>query len=743
MSFVVVSNSYSQLHGSVFCKNGKQLDTLSGAKMLLLKAQVKFLSNQDGSFMVPLNFQLPDTLITSYPGFHNDTLIITKANSKTDLNIILYSDLLLAEVVIEAKKKDYGILKMKILNIENIGSGEIRKAACCNLSESFQTNTSVDVTITDAVSGAKKLQMMGIDGVYTQIQMENIPYLRGLESSFGLSAIPGTWIESIQITKGTGSVVNGYESMAGLINLEFKKPGNMERFYFNAYLNHFGRSEINADGNYSLSKKLTGAWFVHGATFRKEIDMNRDGFRDVNLSDNVSVLNRWVYHGKNLDVLFGVNGYYQGKTGGQNSFVSSSSSNLYGVHSESKHIDAFAKTGFLLKKRDLGSIGVLYNAKLQETTALFGVREFIGTEKRAYINSIYEDIIGTTDHKIKAGLSFTYSDVQQQMDSVSGHQTVILVNNKLEYIPGAFAEYTKVSTRLTTVFGARLDYTNLYGLQFTPRFYGKYELTENIDLRFTSGKGFRTPNVIIDNISLMASSRNWIVDATIMPESSWNFGGSLSVDFMLKQRKNNFTLDFYRTQFVNQLVVDREISFDAIYFLNSKGKSYSNTLQAEINFSLSKTFELRFTYKLMDVKAEYNQQLEQQIMTQKHRWLTNISYTSRNKKWEANATGVLNGKMRMNMLSLTYGPQVIDKQTPMYVMINAQVTYIHKKWDFYVGGENLSNYRIKSVIIDAENPFGAYFDATMVWGPLTGLTIYGGVRYKLKHSKKENEILKL
>lgn len=726
---------FGQIRGHVYCKNNERIDTLSGARIQLLHANKFFLSELDGSFKIPDDIQLPDTLVTSYSGFYNDTLIVTKATKKDEQIIILYSNMLLQEVIVKAKRKDYGVLKLSTLNVENIGSGEIRKAACCNLSESFQTNTSVDVTITDAVSGAKKLQMMGIDGVYTQIQMENIPYLRGLESSFGLSSIPGTWIESIQITKGTGSVVNGYESMAGLINLEFKKPVNMEKFFLNAYFNHFGRSEINADGSYNISKKLTGAWFVHGATFKKDIDYNHDGFRDINLSDNVSVLNRWVYHGKKSDVLFGLNTYYQGKTGGQIAYTPNETTGLYGVFIKTKHIDAFAKTGFLLKKRDHGSIGILYNVKLQDIDALFGVRKFKGTETRGYINSIYEDILGNTNHKIKAGLSFIYSDIRQKMDSVSHITIPVLVINKLEYVPGMFAEYTNTSTRLTTVYGARFDYTNLYGLQFSPRFYGKFELTENADIRFTAGRGFRTPNAIIDNISLMASSRNWIVDQTILPESSWNFGGSLSYDFLINKRKSNVTVDFYRTQFTNQLVVDREIAYNEIHFVNSKGKSYSNTLQAELNIGLSKTLDARFTYKLMDVKAEYNQIVEQQVMTQKHRWLTNISYTSKNKKWEANVTGVLNGKMRMNMISLTYGPQMIDKLTPMYVMVNTQLTYIHKKWDFYIGGENIGNYRVKSVIVEADDPFGSFFDATMVWGPITGVTIYGGVRYKLKQIK--------
>lgn len=728
--------SHSQIEGIVYGFENNNRMVLPWVQIKSLNTKSIFTTAADGSFSIDLNNKYPDTLLFSFIGYYNDTIIVDKKFEKISLEITLYSDQILEEVVVSAKKKDYGIIKMKTLNIETIGEGEIRKAACCNLSESFQTNTSVDVTITDAVSGAKKIQMMGIDGVYTQIQFENTPYLRGLESSFGLSSIPGTWIESIQITKGTGSVVNGYESMAGLINLEFKKPDKMEKLYFNMYANNFGRAEINADGSYIVNKKLTGAYFVHGATFGTEVDQNKDGFRDLNLSKNVSILNRWKYQGERMVAHFGINTYYQGKIGGQVGYFPSTPSSLYGVNIDSKHIDAFAKTGFLFRDKTSRSFGVIYNLKYQETDALFGIRSFTGVEKRGYINTIFEDQIVNSNHIIKTGFSLVYSDISQKLDSVVSIAYIPLNISRVEIIPGYYTEYTMTQTRLTTVMGARIDYHNLYGVQFSPRFYGKYKITENIDLRFTGGRGFRTANILIDNISLLASSRKWIIDPKITPEISWNYGASISYDFFIKKRKNTLNIDFYRTQFVNQMVIDRDVSFQAIYFNNLQGQSFSNVLQTELNLALTKTVDFRLTYKLMDVEAPFNNVVTQQVMVQKHRWLTNLSYKSQNKKWEANITGVLNGKMRMKMTSFTYGAKTFDSQTSIYPTVNAQVTYIYKKWDFYLGGENLTNYTLKNVIVDAQNPFESYFDATMVWAPINGITVYGGIRYKLKHTPK-------
>lgn len=737
-SIFIYNFSFTQVKGVVFSYENE-----TKTKTVLEWVQIKAIHSHQytetdslGRYQLNITKGFPDTLIFHSNGYYNDTLIVTEELSKVDLEITLYSEKLLSEVVIVAKQKDYGTLKMKVINTETIGEGEIRKAACCNLSESFQTNTSVDVNITDAVSGAKKIQMMGIDGVYTQIQFENIPYLRGLESSFGLSSIPGTWIESIQITKGTGSAVNGYESMAGLINLEFKKPDNMEKFYFNLYSNNFGRAEANVDGSYKINSKLSGAYFGHGSIFNSEIDINKDGFRDINLSKNISLLNRWKYQGKKMIAVFGINSYYQGKTGGQIGYSPTVKSDLYGVNVEASHIDAFAKTGFMFKNKATRSLGIIYNIKYQETNALFGARNFTGLEKRAYINSIYEDQLFNSNHTIKAGLSFVYSTIYQKLDSNSLSKYSLLNITKMEIVPGAFAEYTMKIGRLTNVFGGRIDYHSLYGVQYSPRFYAKYIVNDFIDVRLTAGKAFRTPNIIIDNISLLASSRKWIVDQTITPEVSWNYGASVAYDFYINKNKNSLTVDFYRTQFVSQLVVDRDVSLDAIYFNNIKGNSFSNTLQIELNMAISKTIDFRLTYKRMDVEAPFNNRMAQQLMVQKNRWLAHINFKSQNKKWEANITGVLNGKMRMKMFSQTYGAKLFDSETEIYPTVNAQITYIYKKWNFYIGGENLTNYRIKNVIIDPLNPFGNYFDATMVWAPITGITVYGGLRYTLKHEKK-------
>ena len=734
LSFCCITNIVNaQIKGLIQGADGSQKKPIYGAKIKLLQAKTGTVSREDGTFELVLPKELPDTLVISAFGYNPDTLIVSKKDRFTALNILLYSDKLLPEILIEYRKNGHSISRLKTLHVEELTAIELRKAACCNLSESFETNASVDVNITDAVSGAKKIQMMGLDGVYTQIQMENIPYLRGLESAFGLSSLSGTWIESIQITKGTGNVVNGYESMAGLVNLELKKPDEMEKIYLNVYQNIFGRSEFNFNKGIILNPKWSTGFLGHVSSTYGNIDRNKDAFRDLPTGDNTAFMNRWAYKGKKMEAQFGINFYRDRKVGGQTSFFRNKENQVdtanYGVLINSKHIDIYGKTGFF-GKRPMQSLGIVYNIKHQEIDGFFGLKNFSGLEKRGYINVIYDDIIGTSDHKIKVGTSFVAIDISQKADTLS--------QKRMELVPGIFAEYTYTGSRLTGVFGSSYDYHNLFGGQFSPRVHLKYLLSEMTDLRFTAGKGWRVPNFIIDNISLLASSKQWIAPSETKPEISWNIGGSLVHEMKIFERKASISLDFYHTRFENQLIVDRDDAINAIVFSNLKNSSFSNSFQTEFSFSLIKNLDIRLAYKFLDVEAKYGNEMRQQVMIPRQRGFVNIAYITRNKRWEYDFTCSVFSPSRLPIQRDFSNDTLLisDMKSPTYAMINAQITHIYKKFDFYLGGENLTNSTQKNPIIDAANPFGSKFDATNIYMPITGINIYVGIRYAIAKNKK-------
>ncbi|MBP6090773.1 MAG: TonB-dependent receptor [Crocinitomicaceae bacterium] len=721
ITIVFITNSllvFTQVRGYVYGNDTIQKKAIKGASLMLLEEKLKTTTNEDGAFEFILPKTLPQTLVISAKGYYNDTVILSKKDRFSAYQIVLYSEKLLPEIVVAFRKTDHGISRLKTLHVEEINSGELRKAACCNLSESFESNASVDVNITDAVSGAKKIQLLGLDGVYTQIQLENVPILRGLESSFGITSIPGTWISSIQITKGTGTVVNGYESMAGLINLELKKPEQAEHFFLNGYQSAFGRSELNVNHSIIVSPKWRTTWFLHGSTMLGKMDNNHDNYYDIPLSKTIAAMNRWQYQGKKMEAQIGFNTYFDEKLGGEINAVSP-----YRVTTKTKHVDIFAKTGFFLKK-PTNSIGVVYAVKSHTITSKFGNRDFLGTEKRGYINALFDGIIGTTIHKIKVGISANFIQLHQKSN--------MLVDNRVEIVPGSFLEYTFSGIRLTTVLGARLDIHSQFGAQFVPRFHAKYTLNEYMDLRLTAGKGWRVPNFMIDNISLMANSKIWVKATELKPEKSWNIGTSLVNNFKLLHRKTSVTIDYYFTYFENQLIVDRDANTAFIYFKNEQNTSYSSSLQMELDIELAPRFSVRFAYKNLLIRAQYNGIEQQQVMVPRDRFLTALSYSTRNKRWEFASNISIYGAMRLPNYQLN-SLIVENEKSQAYPLINLQITHLFKKWDFYVGIENLSNFKQKNAIIDPSNPFGNDFDATRIWGPIMGINIYGGIRFTLKN----------
>lgn len=727
--------TFGQVTGLIQGQNGEKLTPLYGAKIKLVSSNDGAITDNDGQFELILPRVLPDTLIISARGYFSDTIPVTKNDRFTAFNIVLFSQQLLPEVIVGYRKNTSSISRLKVLHVEELTSSELRKAACCNLGESFETNASVDVNMTDAVSGAKKIQMMGLEGIYTQIQLENMPFLRGIESSFGLETIPGSWIESIQITKGAGNVVNGYESMAGLINLEIAKPETMDRFYFNAYQNRMGKSEINLMSGVELNEKWSAGFFGYLSSQWGQLDENSDEFMDIPLGSYAAFLSRLDYEGENMEAKLGVNIHLNTKLGGQIGYVEEPNSfgwntdwdtdpSKFGLQINRNHIDVFSKTGFF-GKHPSQSIGIITKWKYEMIDGNFGNRFFAGEEKRAYINIIYDDIIMTSDHKIKTGLSYNYIDIfQVASDSLS--------SNRIEHVPGAFFEYTHTGSRLTSVVGARYDYHLLFGEQFVPRAHLKYKLTERTDLRFTGGKGWRIPNYIIDNVSLLANSFTWIAPETIRPEVSWNVGGSVFQELDMKHSPATLTLDFYRTWFENQLVVDRENN--QVRFFNLENQSVSNSFQAELSIEPMQRFVIRGAYKYLDVRSLFGDSLQAKVMIPKHRGFLNLAYTTRNKRWDYDLTLSVFGRSR-----LASTEQSSQEFSDVFPRLNAQVTYKLKRWDLYIGGENLTNYTQQNPIVEPENPFGPNFDASRVWGPIIGYNVYFGIRFAILKPKEENE----
>ena len=640
----------------------------------------------------------------------------------------------LNEVIIKQRQKSTTINMLDPIKKEKIGSRELLKAACCNLSESFETTPSVDVAFTDAVTGYKQIQMLGLAGPYTLITRENIPDVRGLSAVTGLTYTPGTWIESMQLSKGTGSVVNGYESVAGQINVEWKKPfeDKDEHWLLNLYQNSQGRTEGNLVHRIKLSDKLSTNILLHGKSQWLKVDQNNDGFLDQPLDQQFVGANRWFWFGpKGWEIQGGVKVVAAMNSGGQWAYEKGGeqvAGNPWGFQLDTRKYEGWAKIGHMFSKPGT-SIGLQLSALQHEQNAKYGSRAYDATQTSIYANLIYQSFINNTNHIYKLGLS---SLVDNYDETWSGQNY-----KRNEVVPGAFAEYAYNGKKFNIVAGLRGDYHNLFGAFVTPRLHVRYAPFTNSVFRASIGRAQRTANIFAENMGYMASNRSFVIQTTetggaygLKPEVAWNTGINFTQKFQLDYRDGSFSADYYYTDFQNQVVVDVEDPH-FVGFYNLDGRSFAHSLQGQFDYELIHNLDLRLAYRWYDVKTTYNGLLKERPLVAAHRAFANVGYETRN-KWKFDYTVQWTGSKRIPMVHMP-GGGMMDEESPSFIQMNAQISKnFNDKLEVYVGGENLTNYMQHDPVIGANAPFGTGFDASMIWGPIMGRNIYAGVRFKIK-----------
>lgn len=726
-------DTINQIRGIVVeTKNGVN-HPLAGASILWAGTNIGVRSNDHGEFLLSKSNET-NKLVVSYAGFKTDTVTI---GDLKEVEISLSHKENLTAVVVTARKKTTYVDVNNPFRITTITKKELLKAACCNLSESFETNPSVDVSYNDAVTGSKQIQLLGLAGNYTQLTVENLPGPRGIATPLGLNSIAGPWVESIQLIKGSGSVVNGFESIAGQINVELKKPRETDKLYLNGYVNSMGKTDVNLNLAHKLNDKWSTGILLHDDFLYNKVDQNNDGFRDLPTGNQFSAVHRWQYLGEHgLMSQFGVKLMLDDKVGGEVAYNPSAdkiTTTHYGLGINSKRYEVFGKIGYVFPDKMYKSIGFEASVFNHQQDAYFGLTTYDAKQNNIYGNLIYATQIKSEAHNIKTGLSFLYDHYNEQLNAANYKRT--------EVVPGAFAEYTfKYKNKLDVVTGLRVDHNNLFGWFATPRLNIRYEPINGTTIRLSTGRGQRTANIFAENMGYLVSSRNVFVLNSgdnsnaygLQPEVAWNKGISVDQKLRLFSHDANFAVDFYRNDFINQVVIDVESPMQLMFY-NFKGQSYSNSLQAEFNFTPLNKFDVRLAYRYFDVKTDYINGLLDKPLTAKHRAFTNLAYDLNG--WKLDYTFNLVGQKRIPA-SMNSSMEVIKSSySPVYTTMNAQVSKtLDKKgaWDFYIGGENLTNYMQQNAIIAADMPFSNRFDASMIWGPINGRQFYGGFRFKIK-----------
>ena len=716
---------------------------LMGAEVYWNGTQIGVSTDDNGTFTLKRT-ENSNTLVISYIGYKTKTVKVTNSEA---LHIQLEPQSALEEVVVTQKRANTMKSQWQVANLHTMSSGELLKAACCNLSESFSTNPSIDVNFSDAVTGNKQIKMLGLTSPYILMAEENIPAMRGASQAYGLSFVPGTWIESIQITKGAGSVINGYESISGQINYEIEKPINARPFFLNLYTSEDSRYELNAHTKVKLSDKWATSLLAHGNVRQRKSDHNHDGFIDNPIGNQINLLNRWQYSNAEKGWVSFVNLNYMKdeRQAGQidyNPLTDKGTTNAWGSEVNSERFTLSNKTGYVFPDTPYKSIGLQNSFQSHRQDSYFGLNSYDIHQKSWYGNLIYNSIIGNTQHKFATGLSGTYDDYNEQLttSALAGDFS------RIDRSVGAFFEYTyDNSSNFSFVAGVRADSHNNLGNFITPRFHLRYNPWKEATFRLSAGRGKRAANVIAENQQLLASSRQLHIIGGdggklygLNPEIAWNYGASFLQAFKIWGKNAELSVDFYRTHFDNQVVVDLDHSPQQALFYNLDGKSFANSLQAEVSITPVKGLDFKAAYKYYDVQTQFTKGQLEKTLTPKHRWFANIAYETadthenNHSQWKFDVTFNWLGEQRLPTTATNPLPYRLSDYAPSFATLNAQITRVFSKtFEVYVGGENITNYKQANGILAADAPFGAYFDSTMQYAPAFGQMYYAGMRFKL------------
>lgn len=713
------------IKGYVLDKDGSQL---MGVIVHNISGTSNVATDDEGYFELPVAGATKQ-LKAEYVGFAPLTYDVERP---TDIQVlVMQSTTELKEVVVTAGGLGAHKNKTTPVNLESITAQALTRAACCNLSESFVSNPSVDVAYSDAVTGAKQIQLLGLAGTYVQMLTENFPNMRGVAATYGLDYIPGPWMQSIQVSKGAASVKNGFESVTGQINVEYKKPKVADPLFINLFASDAGRYEGNAVGAYELNDRLSTALFINYYNEERAHDKNGDTFLDMPKMHSFSAMNRWHYQTPNFVSQTGIKFLTDKRTSGQTTHSMSGHdmevSDPYTINNKVNRGEFFTKNGFILNQDRNESVAIIASGSYHDQKANYDTKIYNVKESNIYASLLYESEF-TKQHKLAAGFNFNWDKYSQEGNVVDLYTPQW--RNVSETVAGAYAEYTWTpSEKFTLMAGLRGDYSSLHKWFATPRVHVKYDVTSWLSVRASAGKGYRNTFILPDNSYLLASSRQWHVADDIKQESAWNYGISASFTIPVAERDLSINAEWYYTNFNNQVVIDLDKDAHSIYFYNLDGKSTSSVLQFDASYQIFRGFTLLGAYRLMDVRSTYSGRELRKPLTSRYKALITATYETSLKKWQFDFTAQFNGGGRMPT------PDAVNplwnETFPAYTQLSAQITRRFRQWSIYLGSENITNFKQDSPVISAMAPRGTDFDATMVWGPTMGRKFYVGVRFNI------------
>ena len=724
---------YSQnISGSVFGLVDNKKESLDAAIIKWINTKTGTITDEKGKFEISAEGITDKRIIVSYIGFSADTVNL---ENKTGVEIVLIPNSATSEIVVEDKRSST-FIGSEVAKTETITSLELVKDACCDLSGCFGRNSSVEVAVTDILTNSKELKILGLEGAYTQILIDNVPLLSGLNVKYGVSSIPGTIIDKITVSKGSNSVLQGYESISGIMNVILKNQTNSDKFMLNGFVNSVLEKQVNLNYTEKLNKNLNTIFSFHSVQSSNRMDDNNDGFLDNPLITRYTFYNKWDYVSKEnkTDINFAARYWNEERTGGQTDYFQSKdegSKSIYGQTANINSLESYLRAG--KKFTEEKSMKLYFNSSYYDQNSYYGITKYAADQFSFTGSGFYETALSGKSY-IKAGISYKYLNINEDISFGDSTSKTYSGNYlKKESIPGIFMEssFNFLNDKASVMAGFRYDYHNEYKSVYTPRVLLRYQPVSELVIRTSAGTGFRTINLFNEHSNILASSKDIRITETLDPEKIFNFGADVIYYFNLGNSGGSLNLDYYRTEFNNKIIPDYDTDPSAVLFSNLDGKAYSNVFQSEFNITLFRLLDLKLAYKFVDLKYEKNGIMTDQPFNSKNRFFSTVSYTLADDSWGFNAGLQWFGTQRLP--STESNPLIYQRplNSDPYTLINMQINRNFSNFEIYAGIDNLLDFMQENPIIAAEDPFGPYFDTSYIWGPTMGRELYLGFRFKL------------
>jgi len=722
------SGSDKTLNGIVYGANDKGKEPLDGAVVKWINTKKGDVTNPDGKFSISAEGISDRRIIVFYVGYKRDTINV---EGKDFVEVSLQSNFSTQQIVVESKVNS-SFIENGNSKTEVITQGELKKAACCDLSGMFGSNTTVEVTVSDILTNTKELKMLGLEGAYTQVLLDNMPIMSGLVTKYGVTSIPGTLVNKITISKGSNSVMQGYESISGIMNVLLKDFNTSDAFMLNGYLNSALEKQINLNTTAKINNWNTLLSFQTVQESKRQ-DENGDGFLDAPLTTRYMLFNKWKYGNTDDDftnVTVGLKYLDEKRIGGQKNFDYNKdlgSNTIYGQTVNIQNGDAYSRIS--------QEIGADLHLKLYAAGSFFnqesyyGITKYDAKQRNIYTNATIEIPVYLKSY-VRLGTTYKYEKINEDIKFLQPeNKTYAGAYEKLESIAGVFSEASLdfKSLKSSVVAGLRFDYHNKYNIITTPRVMLRYQLSKQTTVRATAGTGFRTINLFSENANLLASGRNILVPQELNPEKMINYGIDVLQYFDFGKVSGNINLDFYRTEFSNKIMPDYVVNPLAVTFMNVTDAA-TNVFQIESGFSIFNNVDFKLAYKYIDQYYYHKGMKMEQPFNSKHRVVSSLHYSPKDNNWNANVS--------LQWFGVQALPSTKDypvelrrpSQSDPYTIVNGQFTKNFKHFEAYVGVENILNFTQTNPIINPQDPFSPYFDTSYIWGPTSGRTFYFGFR---------------